>query len=389
MLTRVSVSDILEKIDVTVELQLEPIRQHKYILKFDFLPEKCYSNDYYVTPRVIINHMKKKFFGEMFTAIRKFSKVKTNIVMMEEAARKKIGGGRNQDDEGEENDDREKDPSGPVNDQSSSEDEVEDEEDAKTTNKYQQAHEQQEPEEEEKEASDEESGNEEENPDPENQPEQDNSVVEMHRAAQNYREDKKLLWCEITFALPLNFKKLDLSVLLKEAAAKSIMWETPNIKRAITYMKDDTMTLRTDGINIVEMFKYRDLLDLKRLYCNDIHKMAETYGIEAASKIIVKEVKDVFNVYGIKVDPRHLSLIADYMTFNGTFEPMSRRGMENSASPLQQISFESSLVFLRNATIRGKEDNLQNPSSSLMIGKPCGTGTGGFTISTPPPPLSI
>lgn len=58
-------------------------------------------------------------------------------------------------------------------------------------------------------------------------------------------------------------------------------------------------------------------------------------------------------VYGIKVDPRHLSLIADYMTFNGTFEPLSRKGMESSASPLQQISFESSLVFLKNATMRG------------------------------------
>lgn len=109
-------------------------------------------------------------------------------------------------------------------------------------------------------------------------------------------------------------------------------------------------------------------------------------------------MKDVFNVYGIKVDPRHLSLIADYMTFNGTFEPLSRKGMENSASPLQQLSFESSLVFLKNAILRGKryltllgvslqlllllgkEDCLQSPSSCIMIGKPCGTGTGTFEL---------
>lgn len=65
----------------------------------------------------------------------------------------------------------------------------------------------------------------------------------------------------------------------------------------------------------------------------------------------------MFNVYGIKVDPRHLSLIADYMTFSGTFEPLSRKGMESSVSPLQQISFESSLGFLKAATIRGKPKN--------------------------------
>lgn len=38
------------------------------------------------------------------------------------------------------------------------------------------------------------------------------------------------------------------------------------------------------------MFKYNTLLDLGQLYCNDIHKIAETYGIEAASKVIVKVI---------------------------------------------------------------------------------------------------
>lgn len=38
--------------------------------------------------------------------------------------------------------------------------------------------------------------------------------------------------------------------LLKDLASKSVLYETPNIKRAITYLKDDTLTLRTDGINI-------------------------------------------------------------------------------------------------------------------------------------------
>lgn len=36
------------------------------------------------------------------------------------------------------------------------------------------------------------------------------------------------------------------------------------------------------------MFKYNTILDLQKLHCNDIHKIAETYGIEAATKVIVK-----------------------------------------------------------------------------------------------------
>lgn len=36
------------------------------------------------------------------------------------------------------------------------------------------------------------------------------------------------------------------------------------------------------------MFKHRDVLDLNRLYTNQIHAMAQTYGIEAAARVIVK-----------------------------------------------------------------------------------------------------
>lgn len=101
------------------------------------------------------------------------------------------------------------------------------------------------------------------------------------------------------------------------------------------------------------MFKYEEILQMNRLHSNDIYGVAQTYGIEAANRVIIKEIKDVFKMYGITVDTRHLSLIADYMTFDGTFKPLSRTGMDNSASPLQQMSFESSLNFLKNATLQG------------------------------------
>ena len=36
------------------------------------------------------------------------------------------------------------------------------------------------------------------------------------------------------------------------------------------------------------MARFSELLDLNRMYCNDLHGMANYYGIEAASKAIVK-----------------------------------------------------------------------------------------------------
>jgi DNA-directed RNA polymerase I subunit RPA1 len=128
------------------------------------------------------------------------------------------------------------------------------------------------------------------------------------------------------------------------------------------------------------MLQYDKILDLNKLYTNDIHGVAINYGIEAATQVIVKEVQNVFKVYGITVDPRHLSLIADYMTFDGTIKPLNRKGIESSASPFQQVSFESALTFLKSAALQGRVDNIDSPSACLITGHPCKVGTGAFGL---------
>merc|ERR1719495_143650 len=142
------------------------------------------------------------------------------------------------------------------------------------------------------------------------------------------------------------------------------------------------MILKTDGINIDAMFHHDNILDIKKMTCNNIHDMAKYYGIEAANRTIVKEITAVFNVYGIEVDKRHLSLIADYMTFDGTYKPFNRIGIENNPSPLQQMTFETAIGFLRSATLGGKCDTLDSPSSRLVVGKPCHGGTGTFDVGS-------
>lgn len=46
-------------------------------------------------------------------------------------------------------------------------------------------------------------------------------------------------------------KNIDLSTLLKDMARKSVISQVKNINRAITYVRDDDIVLKTDGINIV------------------------------------------------------------------------------------------------------------------------------------------
>ena len=66
----------------------------------------------------------------------------------------------------------------------------------------------------------------------------------------------------------------------------------------------------------------------------------------------MQEIKNVFGAYGITVDPRHLSLLADYMTQNGQMRGLNRSGMGGVAcSPWQAISFEASTQFLKDAAM--------------------------------------
>ena len=68
---------------------------------------------------------------------------------------------------------------------------------------------------------------------------------------------------------------------------------------------------------------------------------------------VFQEVRDVFAAYGIGVDYRHLSLTADYMTFEGEYKAFNRIGINSNPSPFQKMSFETTMSFLKTAVISG------------------------------------
>jgi len=139
--------------------------------------------------------------------------------------------------------------------------------------------------------------------------------------------------------------------------------------------KDPERFIQTEGVNFQACWEM-DEIDSSRISSNDIHGIAEVYGIEAARNSIVKEVNGVFNHYAIKVDFRHLYLVADYMTFHGFVNPMSRAGLTHNTSPFLKMSFETTMKFLTEACLFTDTDNMTTPSSQLVLGRVCKTGTG-------------
>lgn len=64
-----------------------------------------------------------------------------------------------------------------------------------------------------------------------------------------YDKDKHR-WCCIKFEVPIKFKNIDMTNVLREAARTSIIWQVPKIKRAFTHKMKDVLVVTTDGINI-------------------------------------------------------------------------------------------------------------------------------------------
>jgi hypothetical protein len=68
------------------------------------------------------------------------------------------------------------------------------------------------------------------------------------------------------------------------------------------------LIIQAEGVNFQAIWQYGHLIDLNEIMTNDIGAVLHTYGVEAARAAIQQQITAVFNVYGIKVNPRHLSV---------------------------------------------------------------------------------
>eukprot|EP00927_Polykrikos_kofoidii_P066442 TRINITY_DN62040_c0_g1_i1.p1 TRINITY_DN62040_c0_g1~~TRINITY_DN62040_c0_g1_i1.p1 ORF type:complete len:1854 (-),score=353.52 TRINITY_DN62040_c0_g1_i1:34-4929(-) len=149
------------------------------------------------------------------------------------------------------------------------------------------------------------------------------------------------------------------------------------VKKVHVKEEKDKVFIECEGVNL-GAFQAMPLgtVDVNRIMTNDVRTFQDTYGIEAARSKIVREISGVFGHYGINVDFRHLSLIADFMTQSGDITPFNRLGMTNNTSPLQQMSFETTMQFMSMACKDAINDVMSSPASAIVVGQvpPVGTG---------------
>lgn len=424
-LNRVYLAEVLHKVNVVETLRIASHeKQRAFKVTFHFLPAQRYCDDKLLSPHQILHYMETRFFRLLLEAIKKRSAKLASIAV---ETRKATPRDKDHDGDGTGDtagvDDLEGEEEREIVDDQGNEGDA-DASDAKRKGKQEEEVDYESEEEDERGSAEdkEDQGEEEEEESAEDQAldkaqaesagvrverkakrekgggkgKEDtlkqirvNSVLDSNQAIERYSYDHKHeLWCEVDLVLPLTKVHFDLTSVLSALAQNAVIMETKGLTRCLlsettTKMGEKETILNTEGINMHEMFKHSDILDINRLYSNEIHAMANTYGIEVALKVIEKEIKDVFAVYGIEVDPRHLSLVADYMCFEGVYKPLNRHAIRSNSSPLQQMTFETSYKFLKQATMLGSHDQLVSPSACLVVGKVVKGGTGLFELKQP------
>lgn len=139
--------------------------------------------------------------------------------------------------------------------------------------------------------------------------------------------------------------------------------------------------IETEGTNLLEVMRLPNV-DMFRTVSNDVWEIYQIYGIEAARKCLIREIELLLEYNETYIQQRHISLLVDVMTNQGTLVSVDRHGMTKSESgPLHRASFEETTKQLTSASIFNEEDVMTGVSSNIMFGQFIPTGTNAFRLA--------
>ncbi len=154
------------------------------------------------------------------------------------------------------------------------------------------------------------------------------------------------------------------------------------IKRAIIRKMDgsDEYIIYTEGSNLADVLAMEEV-DPVRTSTNSIMEIAEVLGVEAARNAIIREAHNTLSEQGLAVDLRHIMLVADIMTNDGTVRAIGRHGVSGrKTSVLARAAFEITAAHLLHAGLKGESDNLAGVAENIIVGQPITLGTGAVKI---------
>lgn len=105
----------------------------------------------------------------------------------------------------------------------------------------------------------------------------------------DYKYDpKEESWCCMTLSIPVMHTGVDPQSMIELELKNSVVHQVPSIKKAFLNTEKSQLLLRTEGVNFDYIMRYDHILELNKLFSNDIQAVAERFGIEAAMKTIIR-----------------------------------------------------------------------------------------------------
>lgn len=167
---------------------------------------------------------------------------------------------------------------------------------------------------------------------------------------------------------------------LKSILPTVIVQGIPTIERAVINESDrgdkPTYNLLMEGYGLLDVMGSPGI-DGLHTTTNHILEVESVLGVEAARTQISNEIENIMHAYGIGIDPRHLLLLADVMTFKGEVLGITRFGVAKMReSVLMLASFEKTTDHLFDAAVHGRTDAIVGVSECIIMGMEVPVGTG-------------
>lgn len=168
---------------------------------------------------------------------------------------------------------------------------------------------------------------------------------------------------------------------LKRALPEVVIKGLPNISRAVINIKDDgKKELLVEGYGLKEVMSTDGVVGTKTS-TNHVLEVYQVLGIEAARASIIGEIDYTMSKHGMSVDPRHIQLLGDVMTYKGEVLGITRFGLSKMRdSVLQLASFEKTTDHLFDASFYMKKDKVEGVSECIILGQTMSIGTGAFKM---------
>lgn len=172
---------------------------------------------------------------------------------------------------------------------------------------------------------------------------------------------------------------------LKRALPAVVVKGYPDAQRAIVKKDDKPDKTGREPVSVlVEGYGLRACMTTDGINgyltrSNNIIEVRDVLGIEAARQTIIIEISAVMG--GMDIDPRHMQLLADVMTYKGDVLGITRFGLAKMRdSVLQLASFEKTPDHLFNAAMAMKRDRIEGVSECIIMGRSMSIGTGAFKV---------